>query len=164
MKTVYNFSTKEETIRAIRNECIRQGLIYNTQIAYVLATVEWETARTYRPVREAYWKSEEWRRRHLRYYPFYGRGFVQLTWRRNYAKYSKITGLNLVKNPDIALQPNVALFILVHGFRRGTFSGRNIRQYINKNKTDFRNARRCINGTDRSKEIAEIAYRILKTI
>jgi hypothetical protein len=42
------------------------------QVAYQLATVHWETNRTFEPVREAYWLSEEWRKRNLRYYPFYG--------------------------------------------------------------------------------------------
>ncbi len=164
MRTKYKFSTREETIQSIKLECIRQGLMLNTQIAYILATVEWETARTYRPVREAYWRSERWRSRHLKYYPYYGRGFVQLTWKRNYMKYSKLTGLNLIKNPDIALDPNVALYILVDGFRRGAFTGRNIKRYINRNKTDFKNARRCINAMDKSMQIATIANRILKTI
>ncbi len=164
MKTKYKFSTREETIQSIKLECIRQGLMLNTQIAYILATVEWETARTYRPVREVYWRSERWRSRYLKYYPYYGRGFVQLTWKRNYMKYSKFTGLNLIKNPDIALDPNVALYILVDGFRRGAFTGRNIKQYINRNKTDFKNARRCINGMNKSRQIATIANRILKTI
>jgi hypothetical protein len=49
-------------------------------MAYVLATTQWETAQTFKPVREAFWKDEEWRRVNLaRYYPYYGRGFVQLT-------------------------------------------------------------------------------------
>ena len=47
----------------------------------VLATVEWETNKTFQPVREAYWLNEDWRRAHLKYYPYYGRGFVQLTWK-----------------------------------------------------------------------------------
>lgn len=39
-----------------------KGLTLPTQIAYVLATVQWETAGTFKPVREAYYipKAEEW--------------------------------------------------------------------------------------------------------
>ncbi len=54
--------------------------------AYALATACHETAYTMQPVREAFWLSENWRRTHLRYYPFYGRGYVQLTWKANYER------------------------------------------------------------------------------
>lgn len=156
-----DFSTKEGTIAAIRVECERQGLILPEQIAYVLATVEWETGRTFQPVREAYWKSEEWRRQHLRYYPYYGRGYVQLTWEANYRKYSTIMGLDLVGQPDLALQPEVALFILVHGFRTGAFTGRKLADYVNEAGCDFVQARRCINGLDKAAEIAALAQKWL---
>ncbi len=46
----YDFSTKEGTIAAIRTECIEQGLGLDAQVAYVLATVEHETAGTFKPV------------------------------------------------------------------------------------------------------------------
>src|SRR4029079_15992876 len=55
-------------------------------LAYMLATAFQETNQTMQPVREAYWLSEEWRRRNLRYYPFYGWGYVQLTWEANYRR------------------------------------------------------------------------------
>ena len=60
------------------------------QLAYVLGTVQRETANTYLPVREAYWLSEEWRKRNLRYYPAYGRGLVQITWDSNYTRMANI--------------------------------------------------------------------------
>jgi peptidoglycan hydrolase-like protein with peptidoglycan-binding domain len=68
----YDFSTKEGTIEAIKKECRKQGLTLKTQIAYVIATAQWETANTFKPVKEAYWLSEGWRRKNLRYFPFYG--------------------------------------------------------------------------------------------
>lgn len=157
----HDFSTKEGTIEAIKRECRAQGIGLNRQIAYVVATTEWETNQTFQPVREAYWLSEEWRRDHLRYYPYYGRGFVQLTWKNNYDKYSRILGVDMVSNPDIAMRPDVALFVLVHGFKTGIFTGRKIIDYIDETKTDFIRARRCINGTDRAHEIADIAKRFL---
>jgi peptidoglycan hydrolase-like protein with peptidoglycan-binding domain len=73
-------SSKQEVIAAIKKECKNQAIGLDTQMAYVLATTQWETAQTFKPVREAFWKDEEWRRVNLaRYYPYYGRGFVQLT-------------------------------------------------------------------------------------
>ncbi len=154
---VHDFSTKEGTIEAIKWECDAQNIGLKTQIAYVLATVEWETARTFKPVREAFWLDEDWRKDNLRYYPYYGRGFVQITWEKNYKKYADILGIDLVNNPDLAMNENVALFILVHGFKTGTFTGRKITDYISELQTDYINARRCINGTDKAEEIAKLA-------
>lgn len=154
---IHDFSTKQGTIEAIKWECKDKGLTLNSQIAYVLATVEHETANTFKPVVEAYWLSEDWRRKNLRYYPFYGRGFVQLTWRENYRKYGRILGINLENNPDLACNPNVALFVLVHGFRTGGFTGRKLTEYVNQDKKDYFNARRCINGTDKASLIAKLA-------
>lgn len=159
-----DFSTREGTIDAIRRECRNQDIGSNAQIAYVLATVEWETNHTFKPVREAYWKSEEWRKNNFRYYPYYGRGYVQLTWEDNYKKYSQILGVDLVNNPDRAMDADIALFVLVHGFKTGTFTGRKITDYINKNKTDFVNARRCINGTDHARDIARLAEDFLNAL
>lgn len=155
---------KEDTIKAIVTECRKQGLNLPEQIAYVIATADWETAHTMLPVREAYWKSEDWREEHLRYYPYYGRGFVQLTWKYNYIKYSKILDIDMVADPDLALSFDVALFILVHGFKTGAFTGKKIADYINESEADFFNARRCINGIDQAQKIAQLAEDYLDRI
>lgn len=159
-----NFSSKDGTIDAIKGMCRAMGIGLPTQIAYVLATTQWETAQTFQPVKEAYWNDEAWRQANLSYYPYYGRGYVQLTWERNYKSYSDILGIDLVGKPDNALVPAVALFVLVHGFKTGTFTGRKITDYINQGMTDFVNARRCINGTDRANEIAALAKKFLPTV
>lgn len=78
----------------------------------MLATVAIETAHTFQPVREAFWLDEDWRRNNLRYYPFYGRGFVQLTWLSNYQEAGTEIGIDLVDNPDLAMDPQYAADIL----------------------------------------------------
>jgi predicted chitinase len=156
--------SKEATITAIKKACHAQGIGLPTQVAYVLATTQWETAQTFRPVKEAFWKDEAWRKKNFRYYPYYGRGYVQLTWKNNYETYSHLLNIDLVGNPNLALEPKVALFVLVHGFKTGTFTGRKIMDYINENKTDFDGARRCINGTDRAREIADLAQKFLVSL
>lgn len=158
-------SERDKAIAAITAKCKFLGLPLPEQIAYVLATADWETNHTFEPVREAYWLSEAWRKRHLsRYYPYYGRGYVQLTWRENYEKYSKLLDIDLVNDPDIALQPDVAAFILVHGFKAGAFTGKKLEDYVNEDKRDYKNARRCINGLDRCQEIAELAENYLESL
>lgn len=152
-------------IEAIIRECNKQGLCKN-QIAYVLATAYHEgfdydgkstgTKQRLVPIKEkggeAYLKSKK-------YYPFYGRGYVQLTWEDNYEKYSEILGVDLVKFPDLALDLDTAAFILVHGMRTGAYTGKRLSDYITNNKTDFLAARRIVNGTDRAKDIAGYAQR-----
>ncbi|MCI0538481.1 MAG: hypothetical protein L0Z50_25010 [Verrucomicrobiales bacterium] len=152
-----SLANKEQVKDAIASVCKGMGIGLKTQIAYVLATTQWETAHTFEPVREAFWLSETWRRENLRYYPFYGRGYVQLTWKRNYEKYGEILDVGLVGNPDLAMGPTVALFVLVHGFKTGNFTGRKIEDYINAGSTDYRHARRCINDSDKWREIKRLA-------
>ncbi len=151
--------TKRESAEHIKNECIEQGLVLEDQIAYVIATADWETNHTLMPVVEAYWMDQEYRDS-LSYAPYYGRGLVQLTWEENYMKYEELLGIPLRADPDLALDYKTALFVLVHGFINGVFTGAKITDYINENGTDYYNARRCINGTDAASEIATTAEHI----
>lgn len=126
--------------------------------AYLLATVHHETAQTYEPVREAYWQSEAWRKRNLaRYWPFYGRGYVQITWRENYARAGAELGLDLIANPDLAMDAEVAYRILSNGMRHGWFSNKCLGDYITRDRTDYAGARRIVNGTDRAAALARYA-------
>jgi predicted chitinase len=161
----HDFSTKDGTIAAIIDECKRQGIGLRDQIAYVLATTQHETNKTFQPVIEAYYAGAagEAYRRAKPYYPYYGRGYVQLTWRNNYQTYGGLLGKDLLNSPDLALQPEIALFVLVHGFKVGTFTTRPITKYINASQTDFVNARRCINGLDRAQDIADLATQFTRT-
>lgn len=142
--------------RLIIAEARKRGVLRN-QLAYILATAKWETAHTMKPVREAYWLSEDWRRRNLRYYPWYGRGFVQLTWEGNYIEAGIKLGLDLTTNPDVVMEPEISARILVRGSMEGWFTGKSIPDYITLNRSDFKGARRVINGTDKAEEIAALA-------
>lgn len=136
----------------------KHGLLRN-EMAYVLATSDWETAHTHKPVKEAYWLDESWRRNHLRYYPWYGRGFVQLTWEVNYKRAQEELGLGtmLTDDPDKALDPEIACDIIIKGMIEGWFTGKKLSDYITLQRSDFVGARRIINGTDRAVEIASLA-------
>ena len=57
-------------------------------------------------------KAENYRHT-LHYYPYYGWGYVQLTYRDNYQKYSDLLGLNLVNNPNLVMSPDLYIFILI---------------------------------------------------
>lgn len=141
---------KDDHIRLILAECKEQSVVTPNQLAYILATVQHETAGTFMPI-------DEYGGPKTRYAPYWGRGYVQLTWKTNYQRYAKLTGKDLVNQPQLAKEPKTAAFILVHGFRTGTFTGVKISDYINSSFCDFTNARRCINGTDRAQAIALLA-------
>lgn len=125
-------------------------------LAYILATALWETNRTMQPVREAYWESEEWRKENLRYYPFYGRGYVQLTWKDNYQKLGALLYLDLVTNPDLALDPAIAADVIFIGMERALFTGVGLGRYFSDTVEDPINARRIVNGTDHAGDIAAL--------
>lgn len=142
--------------RLLIEECERHGLLRN-QAAYCLATAYWETARTMEPVREAFWLSDDWRRRNLRYYPWYGRGYVQITWEANYERLGKRLDLDLTTDPDVVMRADTAAKILVVGMLEGLFTGKKLSDYVTLKASNYRGARRIVNGTDKANAIAEIA-------
>lgn len=131
------------------------------QQAYVLATIKHETADTYRPIKEYgsehYLKSKS-------YYPFIGRGFVQLTWNFNYKKFGDILRIDLLGLPELAQQPEFAWKITELGMTKGLFTGRCLSDYFNIDISDWFNARKIINGLDKADLIASYARQIYKII
>ncbi len=130
-----------------------KGVLRN-QLAYILASAYWESARTMMPVRE--YGSESYLRS-KRYYPYVGMGLVQLTWRANYEKASRKLGVDFVASPKLLLESDHSVRILVDGMIDGWFTGKKLADYITLQKSDFRNARRIVNGMDKASEIAKIA-------
>jgi putative chitinase len=133
-------------------------------VAYVLATIKHETyiphtGQIYEPVEEV------GRGRGRKYgikdkatgQIYYGRGFVQLTWRRNYKFFADRLNIDLLRKPELALEPKIAWRITSIGMREGSFTGKSLSDYINDEKCDYRNARRIINGTDKMDLIASYA-------
>lgn len=139
--------------------------------AYCLATEYHETAKTMQGVREGLSVSDAWRKKHLRYYPWYGRGKVQLTWEYNYVFATKRLNelgydVDLVANPDQALDLHISALILVHGMIEGWFTKKSLRDYIPAapEKKHYVNARRIINGIDKADLIAGYAVEFEKAL
>jgi putative chitinase len=120
-------------------------------LAYMLATAHHETAFTMVPVTEygsqAYLKGKK-------YWPYIGRGHVQLTWDYNYKKAGEKLGLDLLGDPTLALEPDISARIMFEGMALGWFTGKKLGDYFNAHTDDPINARRIINGTDRASTIA----------
>jgi predicted chitinase len=169
----YDFTTKAGAMRAIRNEAIDQGLDLTAHVAYIWATVEWETDGEWQPIQEkgpdSYFHKYDGRRSLGNTQPgdglrFKGRGYVQITGRNNYTHYAKKLGVDLVNQPSLACQPAIALQILLDGFKTGAFTGKKLTDFINDQGTDYYNARMCINGHDRADRIAALAEAFQKQL
>lgn len=135
------------------------------QIAYFLATIGHETAWNFRPIKEIRGKkgTNIWRVQN-KYWDsgFFGRGYCQITWERNYKRFSEILHRDIVKDPDLALDPTVAYAIASTGMLYGIFTGKKLSDYIKPQLIDFKNARRVVNGIDRAEHIANIAIHFSK--
>jgi len=150
-------------------------------LAYMLATAHHETDRKMQPIHE-YGGNDYFTRKYditgdnparakkmgntkfgdgIKYH---GRGFVQLTWKTNYAAMSKVTGVDLVAAPDRALELPVATQILFHGMINGSFTGKKLGDYFNATTEDWVNARRIINGTDKASLVADYGLKYYAAI
>ncbi len=144
-------------------------------IAYALATISVETSWTFQPIteygRDSYFSKYEGRtdlgnNKQGDGLRFKGRGFVQITGRRNYTLFAALLKIDLVNNPALALDPTTSFKIMSLGMFRGDFTGRSFKHYINVAICDYAGARRIINSQDRAGEIARYAKtleRILKS-
>jgi len=145
-------------INAILDQCESQKVTDLRHVAYILATayhegVNLKTGERIVPVIEvgslAYLQSKK-------YWPYVGRGYVQLTWDFNYKRYSDIMKIDFMAKPDLLLDVKNSAFIIVHGMVNGIFTGKKLSDYIGV-KTNYIGARRIINGTDKASLIASYA-------
>jgi len=152
------------------------------QVAYVLATVYHETAYWMCPIREGAWRYGPnysdasavsavtnavakglIRKNYALRDPrtgksYYGRGLVQITWYDEYLQMGQLLGIDLVKDPDKALEWPTALNILFTGMIKGTFrSNHKLADIVTD--ADWYAARGIINGDTKKNgnKIASIA-------
>lgn len=134
-------------------------------LAYILATVLHETAAKCWPITEM--GSQEYLTG-KDYYPYIGRGFVQLTWEDNYRSAGAALGLiddrDLVAHPEVALDSLVSARILFRGMAEGWFTGRKLGQYFNDEVNDPVNARQIVNGNDQDTLIAAYHSQFLSAL
>jgi hypothetical protein len=151
-------------------QAARDRQLTKPQIAYILATAEHESD-SFKTLEE-YAEGNQYEDRvdlgnthkgdGVR---FKGRGYVQLTGRLNYTRYTEITGLELVKLPIILMNRcALSVFVIVDGMTRGIYTGRRLDEFVNETKVDFRNARQVVNGHDRADKIAAQADDWLKNL
>jgi hypothetical protein len=156
-------------------------------LAYILATAYRESARTMLPVREGVCPTDQCsidavarlkknsRDPSINYAlpdangrSYFGRGLVQLTHKDKYRRAGQALGWDLVEKPDLALERDKAIAILIEGMAQGFFSKRNdgtrrkLSDYFNDRNEDWIGARKIVNpGSSRAHIPAAHAQRIL---
>ena len=127
-------------------------------LAYALAT-------TYHETSQEMWPIEEYGHGDGQPYgvqdpetsqTYYGRGYVQLTWRENYRRATQELGLegdaDLEWHAEMALDPQIAADVMFQGMREGWFRASNdgkaqtFERYFNNSIDDAYTAREIING------------------
>ena len=142
-------------------------------LAYMLATTYHETAFTMQPISEfgdtARFTRLYEHRRDLGNAQagdgakFRGRGYVQLTGRRNYTEMTKVVRQFYPNSPDFTEDPEAvnnheyAAIIMFYGMFLGIFTGKALKHFIGDpdkgQMVDYFNARKVINGLDKARKI-----------
>jgi predicted chitinase len=134
--------------------------------AYMMATVKHECADRWKPIEEfASGKQYEGRLDLGNTEPgdgprYKGRGYVQITGRANYRKFSQRLTVDMVGIPALALDPPTSYKVASLGMRQGLFTGKGLSDFIHGDVKDYRNARRIINGLDKADKIKGYADKL----
>lgn len=169
-----------DAIRYIAKECDAQGIQDLRQFSYILATCRNEC--NFMPIEEIRAKEGTtiWKLQNRYWHTgFYGRGYSQLTWEGNYRQFGNLIGVDLVKYPAKALEPEIGAKILVTGMRRGMFRTKlvnrkrhpiQLEQFFTTDKADWIGARAVVNGTSstegkrQARKCAEFAEKIYSVV
>ncbi|WP_345776678.1 peptidoglycan-binding protein [Xanthomonas fragariae] len=138
---------RESSVRLIVKTALENGVSDPAKISYILATAQHET-RDFQAPEEDFGRSQARKLKYRGGEEFYGRGYVHLTHDDNYEQFDRLLGLNgeMVRNPNLAKDPEIAAKVLVVGMRDGLFTGKPLDRYIDSDSHDVYNARRVVNG------------------
>lgn len=175
-KNFGKLSTKQvEGFEVIFDTYDRLKMFNGKKLAYILATVWHETAKTMQPIEEfGKGKKRKYGKRvwlsgkpysdipHI----FYGRGHTQNTWRDNYLKLTKANnkGWDFVNNPNLLLKIEQSVWATFHAMETGLYTGKKLGDYFNTKTNDPKGARKIINGSDKVILISSYHYKFLNSI
>lgn len=151
--------TPQQSVDLIVRTALEYGISDQRQIAYMLASAQhdsdqFRTAREYGGPRQAIVRGYGGGRN------YFDRGYVQVTHDHRYAAMDRALELGggVIANPDVvATDPHIGAQSLVVGMMRGLFTGKSLHSYVGGQQSDYVNARRTVNGTDKAALIAGYA-------
>ena len=131
--------------------------------AYILSTAIGESNIMPTKEKKAEPGTPEYEKQKNRYYNYYkSRGYVPFKGQEIYRKFGNMMGQDLLDEPKLALDDDIAAWILSIGMHKGLFTGRKLSEFINRIDEDWLNARRAINRLDKAAEYAERAKAIFE--
>lgn len=155
----------------------------DSRLAYILGTIYHESAHSIYPVREGSCETDEGAvayssyifRKKITKYPYYqrddetkqayyGRGQVQITFKRNYESTGGKLGLGdqLVQQPDDTLSYDISARLAVLGAYHGWYTGKAVKNFAFDDPADWERARDVIIGARRGAvEIAGFSRKFL---
>ena len=147
----------DETESRISRALQAEGIYSPEMMAYAMATIQHETAGTMQPIREYGGAQQAVKNGYSGGQNYYGRGYIQLTHDYNYRQIGQRIGVGdaLLKNPDLALDPEMSAKILA-----AFFKDRGVAQKVQQG--NFVGARNPINPDNKGKSIANQANQYLK--
>lgn len=180
-KSPFGGSLSPEQVRgceAILDSCIRNKVANRHHVANILAQVYHETGTYMLPIKETVMQSHKdknpsdatvikrldtafakgqlsWVKTPYWRSGWFGRGAIQATHKTNYEKLGKRLGVDLVKNPSLALDPKISADIAVVGMSEGMFTSKRLSDYLFPAAIDApaaSNPRRIVNGPDGTDE------------
>lgn len=153
---------KPEILNLLNQEYIlvQGGLITQKRIAHFIAQMAWESDGFHTLTEYASGKAYEGRKDLGNTVPgdgprYKGRGLIQLTGRYNYRKYGKALGIDLERNPDLAVQ-----YALQIALKYWNDKGLNFLA----DKDDIRGITKAINGGYNGLEGREHYYNLVRDI
>lgn len=155
-----------------------------TQYAGMLAQTARETNWTFQPMVEGYYIKANRKKALYNYYTknnpgalrtifpygwntpqtYEGRGRTQTTHIFNYSAIRDKLGIDCVENPDLLLDNKTDIKVMLYCYATGLWTGKKLTDYINEEKTDFKNQRRVVNGLDAWEEIQENSIKFYNII
>lgn len=149
----------ESAFKELYKKCSKCGAVSDNPIvsplvmAGAMATIRIEVGKAFLPIREyasnpAYFKKYDGRADLGNTIAgdgekFKGRGFIQLTGRANYTVYGQKLGIDLVNNPDLALEVGTSAKILAQYFIDRKVDDACL-------KSDWLSVRKLVNGVNRA--------------
>lgn len=125
----------EANLPFILRAMVKRNMTSVRQLIAVLATIAVEVP-PFRPI-------EEYGKGGGAHGIYYGRGYVQLTHLRNYRAYSAYSGLDVVRKPELVLNPEIAADAMMWYWTGGP-DNPDIRPYAEK--ADWNNVRSIVNA------------------